>query len=213
MSHIKMLKMSLAGLTALAAAACASGTYTGPVEVTRFVAPQPAGLGQGTITVRFSEELENQEALDAFRGAISDELSLLGYTVIDNGEIADQIATVDTSRNPIAATGGRDPVNVGVGGGAGTFGSGIGLGVGVNLGGGSSEPRVVSELSIAIARNGTGAEQQNLWEARAQFPTSVNSPYAPVAVTARTLAAAIFKDFPGGNGQTVILEANELVQP
>jgi hypothetical protein len=213
MSHIRILKMSLAGLAALAAAACASGSYTGPVEVTRFVAPQPAGLGQGTIAVRFAEELENQEALDAFRGAISDQLSLAGYTVIGNEDIADNIATIVTGREPVAASDSGNPVNVGVGGGAGTFGSGVGLGVGVNLGGGSSEPRVVSELSIAIAANRSGAPRQNLWEARAQFPTSVNSPYAPVAVTARTLAAAIFRDFPAGNGQTVSLDARELVQP
>lgn len=213
MPPFRSVKAILAGAIAVSLASCAAGTYTGPVEVTRFVAPQPEGLGQGTIAVRFSEELKNEKALDAFRGAISDELALQGYTIIANEETAGQIATINTSRNPVAAPENNNPVNVGVGGGAGSFGSGLGLGVGFNLGGGQRSPRVVSELSVSIAANTAGSPRQNLWEARAQFPTSVNSPYAPVAVNARTLAAAIFKDFPGGDGQTVSLKANTLVQP
>jgi len=199
---------------ALGLSACAASPFTGPIEVTRFAAAQTAGLGQGTIAVRFARELENEAALDAFRAAVSDELSLQGYTVIANEEIAGQVATVDTARNPIASAEQGSPVNVGVGGGTGTFGSGVGLGVGINLGGGGDQsPRVVSELSVAIASRGSSAAPQNLWEARAQFPTSVNSPYAPVEVNARALAAAIFKDFPQGNGQTVSLQASELIEP
>ena len=199
-------------LTALALSACAAGSYTGPVEVTRFVAAQSSQLGQGTIAVRFAEDLENEAALDAFRGAVSDELSLLGYTVIGNEETASQIATIDTSRSPVDAPQGGSPVNVGVGGGTGSFGAGVGLGVGINLGGRNNSPRVVSELSVAIAARGEGSAS-NLWEARAQFPTSINSDYAPVEINARTLAAAVFKDFPEGSGETVSLKASELVQP
>jgi len=198
---------------ALSLPACAAGSFTGPIEVTRFAAAQTAGLGQGTIALRFARELENEAALDAFRAAVSDELSLQGYTVIANEEVAGQIATIDTARNPIASADQGSPVNVGVGGGTGTFGSGVGLGVGINLGGGDQSPRVVSELSVAIASRESSAGQQNLWEARAKFPTSVNSPYAPVEVNARALAAAIFKDFPQGNGQTVSLKASELIEP
>ncbi|MEM7703236.1 MAG: hypothetical protein AAF251_14965 [Pseudomonadota bacterium] len=207
-------------LTALAATlaltACATGSFTGPIEVTRFAAPDTAALGKGTIAVRFAREIENEGALDAFRAAVSDELALKGYTVIGNEETAEQIATVDTSRNSLAGEQRGSPVDVGVGGGTGTFGSGVGLGVGINLGslgGGSSSPRVLSELSVAIASNAPGTVARNLWEARAQFPTSVNSPYAPVAINAQTLAAALFKDFPQGNGQTVSLDASELVSP
>ena len=102
---------------------------------------------------------------------------------------------------------------MGVGGGTGTFGTGVGLGVGINLGGSNNSPQVVSQLSVAIAANDPGSTRQNLWEARAQFPTSVNSPYAPLEISARTLAAAIFKDFPGGDGQTVSLNAKDLLEP
>jgi hypothetical protein len=213
MTIYKPLMLALAAGAAFGLSACASGVYTGPVEVTRFVAARPAGLGQGTIALRFAEDLKNEAALDAFRAAVGDQLSLVGYTVIANEETASQIATISTSRNAIAPTQRRSPVNVGVGGGTGTFGGGVGVGLGINLGGGGdNSPRVVSELSVAIAPNSDDANRQNLWEARAQFPTSIDSPYAPVAVNARTLAAAVFRDFPGGNGETVSIEAAELVE-
>ncbi|NQX93634.1 MAG: hypothetical protein HRT64_01665 [Erythrobacter sp.] len=214
MTKTHFLRTGLAFAAALSVAGCAGGSFTGPVEVTRFVAAQTDALGKGTIAVRFASEIENEAALDAFRGAISDELSLQGYTVIANEEVAGQIATVDTSRNPLAAPDDGPPVSVGVGGGTGSFGSGLGVGLGINLGGSRDRyPRVMSELSVAIMNNSKEGAQQNLWEGRAQFPTSVNSPYAPVAVNARTLATALFKDFPQGDGQTVSLKASDLVEP
>ncbi|MEL6737955.1 MAG: hypothetical protein AAFO28_03420 [Pseudomonadota bacterium] len=213
MSPFKPFATVFAACAALGLSACAGGAYTGPVEVTRFVAEQTPGLGEGTIALRFSEELKNEAALDAFRGAISDELSLLGYTVIDNEETADQIASVSTSRNALAQGQQQNPVNVGVGGSTGTYGSGLGVGVGINLGGmGQKSPRVVSQLSVAIAANSSDPNRQNLWEARASFPTSVDSPYAPVEVNARALAGAVFEDFPGGNGETVSIDVAELME-
>ncbi|MGB3470704.1 MAG: hypothetical protein WBA51_07780 [Erythrobacter sp.] len=204
----------LAAFALIGVSACAGGSFTGPVEVTRFVAEQPANLGQGTIALRFTEDLKNEGAREAFRGALADQLSLLGYTVIDNAEIADQVATIETSRSALSAEQQRNPVSVGVGGGVGgggfRGGLGGGLGVGINLGGGSQGPRVLSELRVTIAPADGG---QNLWEGRAQFPTSVNSPYAPVDINARTLAAALFQDFPGGNGETVSIPAKDLVEP
>ncbi|MEO1729327.1 MAG: hypothetical protein AAFR64_01155 [Pseudomonadota bacterium] len=211
MSHARPLKIALAALLALGINACTSA-YTGPVEVTRFVAAEPAGLGQGTIALSFDESLKNQAAKDAFRGAISDELALLGYTVIDNAETAGQIARIDTSRSPLASGQQRNPVSVGVGGSTGSYGSGLGVGVGFNLGGTSQSPRVLSQLSIAISANDPETPRENLWEARAQFPTSVDSPYAAVEDNARALAAAVFKDFPGGNGDTISLDVTDLVE-
>lgn len=214
MNIARRLLLASSAAFALGLSACAGGTFTGPVEVTRFVAQNPVGLGEGTIALRFSEDLENEAALDAFRGAVSDELSLLGYTVIVNEETAGQIATINTSRSALEQAQRGGPVSVGVGAGGGNVGGfGGGLGVGINLGGGGSRtPRVISELSVAIMPNQAGVNRQNLWEARAQFPTSINSPYAPVEINARTLAAAVFRDFPGGNGETVSIEVAELVE-
>ncbi|NCP14992.1 MAG: hypothetical protein GW858_12660 [Sphingomonadales bacterium] len=198
----------LAAVTALALSACATSPYTGPVEVTRFVADSPAGLGQGTIAISFPEEISNESARRAFAAAVANELAALGYAVVPEGAQAGQIATIRTSRAPIAASPVRrgGPVSVGVGGQTGGFGSGLGMGVGINLGGGREDANAITELSVRIAQTG-GA---TLWEGRAQLATGVKSPYSQVDASARTLAAGLFAGFPGGNGETVTIDVKNL---
>lgn len=191
-------------LGALAMSACTS-TYTGPVEVTRFVSEQPAALGQGTIALTVPEEVRNERARAAFREAVGSELIKLGYTLSGTTE-GGQEAIIRTRRAQISSDDPRSPVSVGVGGSTGSYGSGVGLGIGINLGGGRSGPNVVTELEVRIS----DASGQSLWEGRAQIPTSVKSPYSDVDVSARTLASALFQDFPGGNGETVIIEVEDL---
>jgi len=210
MRPLRLLSPALAA-TALALSACATTPYTGPVEVTRFVAPDRAGLGQGPIHVYFPEEITNSGARDAIRSAVERELQALGYTIAAQEGRGVQVAVVRTSRSPIAAAADnrRGPVNVGVGGQTGSFGSGVGMGVGINLGGGSEGPAATTELSVRINRpDGT-----SIWEGRAQVATGVKSPYSQVDTSARTLAAALFRDFPGGNGQTVTIDVKKLQGP
>lgn len=193
---------------ALALSACATSPYTGPVEVTRFVAPDRAGLAQGTIALTFTDEVSNPGVRAAFTAAVGAQLARLGYTLADTSAAAGQTAAIRTSRNPITAAveNRRGPVNVGVGGQTGSYGSGVGLGVGVNLGGGREGPAAMTELSVRIARpDGT-----SLWEGRAQMATGVKSPYSQIDASARALAAALFKDFPGGNGETVSINVKKL---
>ena len=202
----RIARPALLALAACAASACTSA-YTGPVEVTRFVSEQPALLGQGTITLSFPEEMENMSARNAFASAVADELSSLGYRVIlDGSEQAANVAVIRTSRNAVEVADAGSPVRVGVGAGTGSYGSGLGLGVGINLGGGSRGPRVLTDLSVRIS----GPDGASLWEGRAQQPTSIKSPYADVEASARTLAAALFNDFPGGNGETISIDVDQL---
>lgn len=193
---------------ALLLPACATTPYTGPVEVTRFVADQPAGLGQGTIAITFPDEMSNLAARSAFASAVSAELARLGYTVVPEGTPAGQTATIRTARDAIAAADESrpGPVSVGIGGQTGSFGSGLGMGVGINLGGGRESPSVMTDLSVRIAR----ADGTTLWEGRAQLATGVKSPYSQTTTSARTLAAGLFKDFPGGNGETVTISVKKL---
>jgi hypothetical protein len=192
---------------ALALSACATSPYTGPVEVTRFVASDQAGLGQGPIIVTFPDEVSNAAARAAIKAAVERELQALGYTIAAQEGPGIQVASVRTSRTPIAATADRrGPVSVGVGGSTGSYGSGLGMGIGINLGGGSEGPAVITTLEVRI--NGAGGA--SLWEGRSQLATGVKSPYSNVDVSARTLAAGLFRDFPGGNGETVTISVKKL---
>jgi hypothetical protein len=199
-----LLAATLAGL---ALAGCSS-TYTGPVEVTRFVAEQrSAELGEGAIAVIIPEEMSNKTARAAFQAAVAAELRELGYTIATEPGTAGQTATIRTSREPVGGAGRRrSPVNVGVGGQTGTFGSGVGVGVGINLGGGEKGPRVVTELAVRIL----GPAGESLWEGRADIETSMDSPYSETRTVAHTLASALFRDFPGGNGETVTIDVSDL---
>lgn len=200
---------TIALVAALAASACTS-TYTGPVEVTRFVAEDRSGLGSGSIALVFPDEIENKTAQAALEKAVADELRALGYTIETQPGVAGQSASISSSRNAIeSAVGNRGPVSVGVGGRTGSYGSGVGVGLGINLGGGQSGPRIITDLAVRIS----GPDGSSLWEGRAEIPTSINSPYSDVETSARTLAAALFRDFPGGNGETVIIDVEDLQGP
>jgi len=192
----------------LALSACATTPYTGPVEVTRFVAPTAGELGRGTIAITFPDEVSNEAARGAFAEAVRAQLTQLGYTVVPEGVPAEATAAIRTSRTPIAAAPveRRGPVNVGIGGGTGGFGSGVGLGVGFNLGGGREGPAANTLLEVRI----TGADGTAQWEGRAQMATGIKSPFSQVGTSAKTLAAGLFKDFPGGNGETVTIDAKKL---
>ncbi|MEO1489584.1 MAG: hypothetical protein AAFR88_09155 [Pseudomonadota bacterium] len=205
MPRLTTLPLILAAAFSLAS--CASTGFTGPVEVTRFVAESPAGLGRGTIALRFSDDLTNETARSAFRASIGNELGLLGYTVVGDEAISGQVAIIDTRRTSIPTSEAGNPVSVGVGGSTGSFGSGVGVGIGIDLGADRRQgPNFLSRLSVRISE--TGGE--TLWEGRAQQPVSLKSPYAPVDASAATLAKALFRDFPGGNGETITIDVDEL---
>ena len=208
MPPIRFLASSLTAAAALALSACATSPYTGPVEVTRFVAQNPEGLGQGPIVVYFPDEVSSANAKSAIKAAVERELQAIGYSIVAQEGRGIQVAAVRTSRNAIAAPveNNRGPVSVGVGGQTGGFGSGVGMGVGINLGGGREGPAALTEISVRI----TSADGATLWEGRAQMATGVKSPYSQVDASARALAAGLFRDFPGGNGETVSIEVKKL---
>ena len=192
---------------ALMLAACA--TPQGPVEVTRFVDPAGAArLGQGTVFVESAPgSLDGLEAAP-YKAAVAAELTRLGYRETPRAE-ASQIAQVRVERYVETAAGRRSPVSVGVGGSTGSYGSGVGLGVGINLGGGGG-PKAGTQLGVTLrdARSDTGSGQA-LWEGRADLATTGRSPLAERTANAQALAAALFREFPGRNGETVEVKVGE----
>ena len=195
------IALTFAAFGTLTLSACA--TTPGPVEVTRFVAPDAsAQLGQGTIFVASAEaEGEDSLALMPYKAAVAEQLAALGYVETDRAG-AGQIATVALERYVLTAQGRRSPVSVGVGGSTGSYGSGVGVGIGINLGGGNRD-QLGSELAVTIRDAGS---ETSLWEGRADLRVPDNSPLAQAQANAQTLAAALFSDFPGNNGETIEVE-------
>ena len=192
---------------ALAASLSACATGPGPVEVTRFVAPdRTAQLGRGAVFVATPED-EDSLALSPYKQAVAAELTRLGYRESARTG-ATQIADVRIERYMIEdGARQRGPVSVGAGGSTGSYGSGVGVGVGINLGAlGGSRNRVGTELAVAIRDAASGAV---LWEGRADFDVGTKSALAQDSAAARTLAAALFEDFPGNSGETVTVEVSE----
>ena len=195
---------ALALLAPLALAGCAT-QYTGPVEVTRFVGTEgTARLGNGPIFVEAAPGDGSSLALSPYTSAVAQELQRLGYNEAAR-TAAGQIAEVRLERYQVSRGGQRSPISVGVGGSTGSYGSGLGLGLGINLGGGQRD-RIGTQLAVTIRDAATG---QSLWEGRADFQASDNSPLASGPGNAQTVAAALFQGFPGNNGETIEVEVGE----
>lgn len=187
----------IALLSAFALPACA-GSYTGPAEVTRFIAQNPAVIGDRTIATVVQRDGEAEVFFGSvYEDAVETQLAGQGYLVNPNNR-SDQVAEIRVQRFALDRAGRRSPISVGVGGGTGSFGSGVGLGLGINLGGGE-RPREITELSVRIRSAGG----ETLWEGRAELVTSDNAELAEPRANAQALAEALFRGFPGENGETI----------
>ena len=204
-------KVVVAAAALAALSGCAAPAFVSPVEVTRFVGPNDAGggnagggnaeLAQGTISIVPAPGL-NGDSLeyDFYRAAVQMELEQLGYRIVTQG--AAQVAQLGFAERTGKASEDGGPVSVGVGGSTGSFGSGLGVGIGLDL-----TPRPADQintvLTVAIRLSEGGV---NLWEGRAAMTATVNSDFAPSDARAGKLADALFADFPGDSGETVIVE-------
>ena len=76
----------------------------------------------------------------------------------------------------------------------------MGLGGGVSTGsGGRTRDLLVSELFVQLRRRSDGTV---VWEGRAQRPALSGTPDGQPTETARRLASALFRGFPGESGIT-----------
>jgi Domain of unknown function (DUF4136) len=202
----RMLRAVLA-LASAGLSACA--TMVPPVEVTRFHAAPPVA-SSGTISI--DEALGNPDVSMEFRtyaAAVGQELQRIGFREIapasagaKSPATSEYVALVSYHRSFRSGGPTPSPVSVGVGGSTGSYGSGVGLGIGINL---SGKPKdiVTSELSVQIRRR---ADSVPVWEGRARTEAKENNPAAQPGLAAAKLAAALFKDYPGESGKTVIVK-------
>lgn len=168
---------------------------TGPVEVTRFNrVAEGVVYGKGSFTV--SAEGDGL-ALSPYVAAVQREMARVGYTqAFAEGDVR---AEVSVTRSESRGNS-RGPVSVGVGGSTGSYGSGVGVGVGVNLNSLGNQRAVVTTLNVRILRR---VDNLVIWEGTASQRGGANSPAAQQGIAASKLASALFKDFPGVNGEAV----------
>ena len=113
-----------------------------------------------------------------------------------------QLAEVRLERHMVQPERRRNPVSVGLGGSTGSYGSGLGVGLGFDL---SGRPPAMTEtmLGVVIREKASG---RVVWEGRAGFSVRADSPLATTQLGAAQLAAALFRDFPGRSGETVLVK-------
>ena len=194
---------SLYGVLAFSAvtlAGCAAPAFVTPVEVTRFTGDAPSQLGRGTISIAASSSLDPESLeFSLYSAELAEQLSALGYDVV--GGDAAQIAVIELDQFTNQPER-RSPVSVGGSAGTGSYGSGVGLGVGINL---SPPPADEIDTTVAVyiqpADGGT-----NLWEGRASFTATTNSEFADPSMAANRAIRALFTDFPGSSGETIVVE-------
>lgn len=188
-------------LLALSAGGCVAPV--GPVEVTRFHLPDTAALGRGPIAVVPAPGM-NGESLEfrSYAAAVARELARVGYSEVPPGTPGAQVALVQLERRSYQP-GRRDgPVSVGVGGATGSYGSGLGVGIGIDLSG--PPPEQIETLLGVVIRERAGGRV--LWEGRAGFAVSAKSPLAGTQLGAPKQAEALFRDFPGESGETILVK-------
>lgn len=169
---------------------------TGPVEVTRFNRIAEGivyGTGSFAVTATSGDTL----ALSPYLAAVQREMERVGYSKALDG--SDVIAEVTVQRVQFNGND-RSPVSVGVGGSTGSYGSGVGVGVGLNLNALGDQRGIETTLNVRIVRT---TDKLVLWEGRATQRGALNSPAAQPGIASSKLAEALFKDFPGTNGETV----------
>lgn len=197
----KLLSTRLAGAALpLLLAGCVAPT--GPVEVTRFHLPDTAMLGRGPVAVVAAPGSDPTSLeLRAFSAAVGRELQRLGYREVSTGDGL-QMAEVRLDRRTVQPERARGPVSVGLGGSTGSYGSGLGLGIGIDL---SGRPPAMTETLLAVVLRDK-ASGRVVWEGRASFSVRASSPLATTELGSAQLAAALFRDFPGRSGETVLVK-------
>jgi hypothetical protein len=172
-------------------------------SVTRFHLGQPIARGQ--IAVEPADPaMGNSLEFSQQAAPIERELRRLGWTVAPGNRNTEQVATIRVEQGSREAQRSRSGLSIGVGGGTGGYRSGVGVGVGATIpvGGSRSGEIVVTELSVRIQRR---SDATAFWEGRAEMEARADSPLAGAAAAVDVLAEALFRDFPGDSGQTVLV--------
>ncbi|MBK6708402.1 MAG: hypothetical protein IPG54_13320 [Sphingomonadales bacterium] len=191
---MNLLRNATLLLLPLALSACM--IPTGPVEVTRFNRVAE-GIVYGSGSFDVAPVGGDSLTLSPYLASVQREIERAGYAKALDG--SDVIAEVSVQRAQFSGND-RNPVSVGVGGSTGSYGSGVGVGVGLNLNALGDQRGIETSLNVRILRT---ADKLVIWEGRAVQRGALNSPSAQPGIASSKLAEALFRDFPGKNGETV----------
>lgn len=190
-------RLAALGTACLALSACA--VPVGPVEVARFHLPDTTALGHGSIAVTAGPGMDpGSLEIQSYQTAIERKLGALGYSPA-SVDTADQIAQIRIARSQIDDS--MSATRLGVSAAGSTHASVVGLGVAIPLGRASTR-RTATDLAVVIRDRTSG---KVLWEGRASFAVAATSPLAQTQLAAPKLADALFANFPGESGQTVLV--------
>lgn len=179
--------------------ACATPGQQG-TEVTRFHLDQPIA-GQ-PFTVEPAEGGDpNSLEFRTYADIVAAQLARLNFTRAEDLGAAEMVAVVDIVRGSRIEAAQRPPFSIGIGGGSFGGGVGGGLGVSTGLGGSRGGEVMVTRLDVALKRRSDGS---NVWEGSAM--RTDDPEMADPAATVARLADALFQDFPGESGRTIIVE-------
>lgn len=198
---IRRFSRALLGLAALGLlAGCET---TPPTRVTRFNLGQP--IPPAPVVIAPSNPADaGGLAFSTTAAAVAGEFRRLGFAVAAAGDATTPLVAVvgfDQATRPGPPRG--PAFSVGIGGA--TFGrhTGFGGGVEVPVAGPRESYRDASRLEVQLKRRADGTV---IWEGRAEAITDVGTPADSPGALSQRLAAALFKDFPGASGQTIMVK-------
>jgi hypothetical protein len=196
---VMRVKSFVAAAALLALAGCATGPQT---QVTRFHLDQP--IARGTITVEPLIPADRGSLeFQTYASAVGAELARIGFTEAPGLARSEQVAVIAVERGTRETMGRSSGITLGLGGAS--YGGGVGVGGGISFPLGRRRPNelTVTRLVVQIKRR---SDSSVIWEGRAQTAANAGSATADPAATVRTLAAAMFRDFPGESGRTVTVK-------
>jgi len=196
------LAQSMLGL--VAAGLLAGCTTTTPTQVTRFSLGQPIAPAAVVITPRNPSDSSGGLAFSTTASAVSAELARLGFTIVAPNDASSPLVAVVALDQTTRPGPPRGPAfSVGIGGA--TFGrhTGFGGGVDVPVTRGRESYIDSSLLSVQLKRRDDATV---IWEGRASTVSDAGSPAGSPAALSQKLATALFRDFPGASGQTIMVK-------
>jgi hypothetical protein len=188
--------------TALALAGCATTPGT---EVTRFHLGQPIPSDSIQLAPAVDLDAKGLE-FRSYAAVVARDLDAVGLHPAENDGRSAYVGVLKVEQTSRAGAPRQSPFSIGIGGGTGGFGGGFGGGVTLPVGKARTSVVSVNMLSLQIRRR---SDNTMIWEGRSVQEIAADAPASALPAALPALSRALLSDFPGANGQTVIVKASK----